>query len=73
MRLAPIRGARVVIGFAGLVDGPLDAPGARERALDLLRATGFADTGGRPVGRRPGPGRRSACARHLAAHPEVQA
>ena len=27
--LVPIGGARVVIGFAGLVDGPLDAPGAR--------------------------------------------
>jgi urease subunit gamma/beta len=44
VRLAPIRGARVVIGFAGLVDGELDAPGARERALDLLRRTGFRDT-----------------------------
>jgi urease subunit gamma/beta len=71
VRLVPIRGDRVVIGFAGLVDGPLDAPGARERALDLLRATGFADTGvpggddpDRAVGR---------IREHLAAHPEVQA
>jgi urease subunit gamma/beta len=34
-------GDRVVIGFAGLVDGPLDAPGTRERALDLARARGY--------------------------------
>ena len=45
VRLAPIRGDRVVIGYAGLVDGPLDAPGARDAALALLRATGFLDTG----------------------------
>ena len=38
-------GARVVVGFAGLVDGPLDAPGARERALAKSRACGFADSG----------------------------
>ncbi len=71
VRLAPIRGARVAIGFAGLVDGPLDAPGARERALDLLRATGFADTG---APGRSDPDRAVARVRaHLAAHPEVQA
>lgn len=70
VRLAPIRGERVVIGLAGLVDGPLDAPGARERALELLRATGFLDTGS------PGGDPEQAVARvraHLAAHPEVQA
>jgi urease subunit gamma/beta len=43
--LAPIGGRRVVIGFAGLVDGPLDAPGARERALEKARACGYADSG----------------------------
>jgi len=43
--LVPIGGRRVVIGFAGLVDGPLDAPGARERALEKARACGYADTG----------------------------
>lgn len=42
--LVDIAGDRVVIGFSGLVDGPLDAPGARERALHLVRACGFADT-----------------------------
>ena len=39
--LLPIGGARVAIGFAGLVDGPLDAPGAREAALEKARATGY--------------------------------
>jgi urease subunit gamma/beta len=43
--LVPIGGARVVVGFAGLVDGPLDAPGARDRALAKARACGFADSG----------------------------
>jgi urease subunit gamma/beta len=41
--LVPIGGRRVVIGFAGLVDGPLDQPGARERALDKARACGYLD------------------------------
>jgi len=44
VRLVPIGGRRVVIGFAGLVDGPLDAPGARERALEKARACGYADS-----------------------------
>jgi urease subunit gamma/beta len=42
--LAPIGGERVIIGFAGLVDGPLDAPGGRESALAKARATGYLDT-----------------------------
>ena len=69
VRLAPIRGSRVVIGFAGLVDGSLDEPGARERAIELLRATGFLDTGS------PGGDPESAVAgmvAHLAEHPEVR-
>jgi urease subunit gamma/beta len=41
VRLVPIRGDRVVVGFAGLVDGPLDAPGAREEALARARACGY--------------------------------
>lgn len=44
VELVPIRGARVVIGFAGLVDGPLDAPGAKEQALNRARACGFLDS-----------------------------
>ncbi len=47
--LAPIGGRRVVIGFAGLVDGPLDAPGGLERAMRRVRALGYADSGGPPV------------------------
>ncbi|MDH6109848.1 urease subunit gamma/beta [Kitasatospora sp. MAP12-15] len=39
--LVPIGGDRIAIGFAGLVDGPLDAPGAREAALAKARATGY--------------------------------
>lgn len=39
--LTPIAGARVVIGFAGLVDGPLDAPGAKQAALAKARACGY--------------------------------
>lgn len=44
VRLVPIRGARVVMGFAGLVDGPLDEPGIRETALERSRAWGFLDS-----------------------------
>jgi urease subunit gamma/beta len=43
--LVPIAGERVAIGFAGLVDGPLDAPGAREAALERARACGYRDAG----------------------------
>ncbi|MFE5481650.1 urease subunit gamma [Streptomyces sp. NPDC056527] len=39
--LVPIGGARVAIGFAGLVDGPLDAPGARAVALKRAAACGY--------------------------------
>jgi urease subunit gamma/beta len=37
----PIAGLRVVRGHGGLVDGELDAPGARERALQLARERGY--------------------------------
>jgi urease subunit gamma/beta len=43
VELANIEGARVVYGFAGLVDGPLDAPGAKERALEKARNCGYLD------------------------------
>jgi urease subunit gamma/beta len=36
-----IAGLRVVRGHGGLVDGPLDGPGARERALELARERGY--------------------------------
>lgn len=41
--LSDIAGARVIVGFAGFVDGPLDAPGAREEALRRARACGYRD------------------------------
>jgi urease subunit gamma/beta len=43
--LTPIGGDRVMIGFAGLVDGPLDAPGAREEALRRAHECGYLDAG----------------------------
>lgn len=39
--LLPIGGERIAIGFAGLVDGPLDAPGAKEEALRRAVACGY--------------------------------
>ncbi len=42
--LVEFGGDRVIVGFAGLVDGPLDAPGALEAALEAARACGFADS-----------------------------
>ncbi|WP_406288094.1 urease subunit gamma [Embleya sp. NBC_00896] len=51
VRLVPIGGARVAIGFAGLVDGPLDAPGAREEALRKAHACGYL--GAEPVDGSP--------------------
>jgi urease subunit gamma/beta len=43
--LVPIGGARVAIGFAGLVDGPLDAAGAKEAALARAAAQGYLGAG----------------------------
>lgn len=39
--LVLIGGDRIAIGFAGLVDGPLDAPGAKEEALRRAAACGY--------------------------------
>lgn len=41
VRVVPIAGARVVRGHGELVDGPLDADGARETALALARERGY--------------------------------
>jgi len=41
VQLTSIAGDRVAIGFAGLVDGPLDAPGAKEEALRRALACGY--------------------------------
>ena len=38
-----ISGGRVQIGTSGLVDGPLDDPATRDRALALLRSCGYLD------------------------------
>lgn len=46
-----IGGDRIVIGNTGLVDGPLDDPEVRERALRKLRQCGFLDESqGQPIG-----------------------
>jgi urease subunit gamma/beta len=48
----PIRGARVMVGNTGLIDGPLDDPIVRERALATLRECGYLDAiDGQAVGR----------------------
>ena len=45
----PIAGARVAVGTSGAVDGPLDDPDVRQRALTTLRACGYLDViDGRP-------------------------
>jgi urease subunit gamma/beta len=41
--LRPIEGDRVVVGNTGLVDGALDDPDVRARALATLRACGYLD------------------------------
>ena len=43
--LVPFGGARVIRGHGGLVDGPLDAPGALDAALALAHERGYADAG----------------------------
>ena len=39
--LVPIGGARIAVGFAGLVDGALDDPEVRTRAIERAIATGY--------------------------------
>ena len=41
VNLIPISGNRILIGFAGLVDGPLDAPGIKESAIAKARSLGY--------------------------------
>ena len=43
VKLIPITGDRILIGFAGLVDGPLDEPGMKERAIERARTLGYLD------------------------------
>ncbi|GAA2811424.1 urease subunit gamma [Kribbella solani] len=39
--LTPVGGNRIVIGFAGLVDGPLDSPAAQQKAVDRAEEAGY--------------------------------
>ncbi|MFT4003147.1 MAG: urease subunit beta [Rhizobium sp.] len=41
VRLVPIEGDRVIRGAGGLVNGPLDESGAKEKALELARTRGY--------------------------------
>jgi len=41
VNLVPITGDRILIGFAGLVDGPLDASGVKESAITKARSLGY--------------------------------
>ncbi len=43
LRMMPIGGARVVIGNTGVVDGSVDDPAVRARALATLRSCGYLD------------------------------
>lgn len=43
--LVPIGGSRVAVGFAGLVDGPLDDPAVRAAALRRAAEFGYLTTG----------------------------
>ncbi|OII62779.1 urease subunit gamma [Streptomyces sp. CC53] len=54
--LVPIGGARVAVGFAGLVDGPLDAPGAKAEALRRAAACGYLGADAPPPAPAPLPG-----------------
>lgn len=45
VELIAIGGDRIAIGFAGLVDGPLDADGAKEEALRRAVACGYLGAG----------------------------
>lgn len=49
--VVPIGGARVSVGTSGAVEGALDDPNVRERALTVLRECGYLDmVDGHPVG-----------------------
>ncbi len=46
IELTVFAGRRVIHGFSGLVGGPLDAAGARERAIENARKAGFRSNEG---------------------------
>lgn len=67
----PITGARRVVGNSGLVDGALDDPQVRARALDALRSCGYLDVvDGVPLGDAATAAGAVAAAMRLAAHDE---
>lgn len=41
IELTDFAGRRIVQGFNALVEGPLDAPGARERSIKRMKKAGF--------------------------------
>lgn len=43
VNLIPIEGDRILIGFAGLVDGSLDEPGMKVKALARMKEFGYLD------------------------------
>ena len=45
VQLRPYGGNRIAYGFSGLVNGPLDAPGARAAALTLAAERGYRGAG----------------------------
>jgi len=45
VELTEFAGLRIVRGFNGLVEGPLDRPGGRKNALDRAREAGFRISG----------------------------
>jgi urease beta subunit len=45
IELTDFAGRRMIHGFSALVEGALDAPGARDRAVGKARKAGFQSTG----------------------------
>lgn len=41
--ITAIRGERIMVGNSGVIDGPLDDPEVKKRALERLRACGYLD------------------------------
>jgi urease subunit gamma/beta len=51
VEVTPIRGSRIVMGNSGVVNGSLDDPEVKARALSVLRSCGYLDVvDGKPLG-----------------------
>jgi len=46
IELTDFAGRRVIQGLNALVEGPLDAPGARDRAIERMKKAGFLSNAG---------------------------